>query len=77
MNAPSQRLQSLKEFLSENPCYTAAWIRVARKFEAYNKLRESQAIFRAGRKILVDPQKFNEWIRTNPSTKGGRNEYVD
>jgi len=69
-NIYQSKLQTLRQFVGDNPAFTMGGMRSYIFNEEYNCLKSSGAIQRIGKKILVNPDKFYDWVATNPSVKG-------
>ncbi len=64
-------LQTPRQFVAANPAFTMGGLRSYIFYEDLNGLKASGAIKRIGRKILIDPERFNSWVATNPQPTGG------
>ena len=64
------RLLTLNQLVAEQPSLRPGGLRALIFWEETNGLKASGAVIRVGRKILIDPQKFYNWISTSPSPKG-------
>lgn len=56
-------LKSIKNFTKDNPSFTEGGMRSLIFNEETNGLKDSGAILRIGRKILIDEPKFYNWIK--------------
>lgn len=56
-------LKSVKLFILDNPSFTHGGIRSMIFNEETNGLKDSGAILRVGRKILINEHKFYDWIK--------------
>jgi hypothetical protein len=59
---------TVEQFVSKHQCFTIGGVRSYLFFEDTNGLKKSGAIVRIGRKILIDEEKFFNWIRNAPSS---------
>lgn len=62
--------QTPRQFVAANPAFTMGGLRSYIFYEDLNGLKASGAIKRIGRKILIDPERFNSWVATNPQPTG-------
>jgi hypothetical protein len=60
---PVQRYHSTNQFCARNPAFTAQAVYTLIFNQDKNGLRESGAVLRIGRKILIDEAKFFAWVR--------------
>lgn len=58
-----KHLKSIKLFTEDNPSFTQGGMRSLIFNEQTNGLKDSGAILRVGRKILIDEPKFYNWIK--------------
>lgn len=58
---------TVKDFSRANPAFSEASIRWLIHNADTNGLRESGALLRNGRRILLDDQKFNSWLVSRQS----------
>ena len=67
-------LKSVAQFCEAYPAFTIGSMRNMLFYEDLNGLKTCGATKRLGRKILIDCDKFFEWLDTNPSItgKGGK-----
>lgn len=72
-NCNIPQLMTIRQFVSANPAFTLGGIRNYIFFEEVNGLKTSGAIQRIGKKILINVDKFFDWVATCPSTTGGAN----
>lgn len=56
------KLQTVKQFCAANPAFAVGGVRWQIFNEKQNGLAESGAIVRMGRKVLIDEDKFLEWV---------------
>ena len=62
---PIPPLSTIKQFCKKNPAFTEGGIR-DRIFHANsNGLKKSGAILRNGRRVLIDEEKFFQWLQEN------------
>lgn len=54
--------QTVKQFVAENPAFTDGGVRFQIFNEDKNGLKEAQAIIRMGRKVLIDADRYFDWI---------------
>ena len=59
-----QNLKSIKHFTEDNPSFTQGGMRSLIFNEETNGLKDSGAILRVGRKILIDEPRFYDWIKS-------------
>lgn len=57
-----RNLKTVNQFANETPAFTAPSIRWLIFQEKHNGLASSGAIVRIGRKVLIDVDKFFDWI---------------
>lgn len=62
MNKPI--LSTVNQFTTRNPAFTNGGIRALIFNEATNGLKQSGAILRIGRKVLIDEAKFFSWVES-------------
>ena len=65
-SAPADVLLTIEQFVAQQPAMTKGGTRWAIFNEKYNGLAESGAIVRVGKRVLIDPVQFMDWMRTNP-----------
>lgn len=70
----SPDLKTVKQFCQDYPAFTMGSLRNILFYEDFNGLKACGATKRIGRKILIDCNKFFEWLDTNPSITGGKND---
>lgn len=58
----SPKLQTVKQFVEDNPAFSVGGVRFQIFNEQSNGLKESGAIIRLGRKILIDVEKYFQWV---------------
>ena len=58
-----QSLKSVKRFAKEDPNFTEGSLRALIFDEPNNGLKESGAILRLGRRVLIDSELFYKWVR--------------
>ena len=63
-----EKVLTVDQFILKYKCFTKGGIRSYIFFEDTNGLKKSAAIIRIGRKILIDEEKFFNWIRNAPSS---------
>ena len=56
------KLYTIKQFCEAHPAFTLGGIRNQIFNEKVNGLKESGAILRMGKKVLIDGNKFFEWV---------------
>jgi hypothetical protein len=61
MNQP-QNLKTVSQFVEHNPAFTVGGIRWIIFHEQENGLKEAQAIIRLGRKVMIDSDRFFDWL---------------
>lgn len=62
------KLRTIKQFVQENPAFTVGGIRFQIFNENSNGLKEAGAIIRIGRKVLIDADRYFDWVYSqNPS----------
>ena len=54
--------KTVKQFSQDNPAFSEGGVRWQIFNENTNGLKESGAIVRMGRKVLIDEDKFHEWL---------------
>ncbi len=54
--------KTVKQFSQDNPAFSESGLRWQIFNENTNGLKESGAIIRMGRKVLIDEDKFHEWL---------------
>lgn len=65
-----KNLMTVSQFCKANPAFSMGSIRNILFYENINGLKACGATKRLGRKILIDCDKFFEWLDTNPSITG-------
>jgi hypothetical protein len=55
-------LQTIPQFAESNPAFSIGGLRWLIFNEDKNGLKEAKAIIRIGRKVLIDSNRFFEWI---------------
>jgi hypothetical protein len=60
---------TVNQFVAKYPWLTKGGVRSYIFFQDTNGLRQSRAIVRIGRKILIDEDKFFQWIETQNQEK--------
>ena len=58
----SPKLQTVKQFVKDNPAFSVGGVRFQIFNEQSNGLKESGAIIRLGRKVLIDVKKYFQWV---------------
>lgn len=53
---------TIQQLVEKHPCFTKGGMRYYLFNSKFNGLDDSQAIIRIGRKILIEEEKFFEWI---------------
>ena len=56
------KFKTVKQFSQDNPAFSEAGIRWQIFNENTNGLKESGVIVRMGRKVLIDEDKFYDWL---------------
>ncbi len=57
-----RKLSTIKQFSTENSAFTEASLRWQIFNEKTNGLKESGAIVRMGRRVLIDEDRFFDWL---------------
>lgn len=57
-------------FVKKHPAFPVGSLRDLIFHRAFNGLDDMSVIHKVGGKILIDEQKFFEWVATNPSSTG-------
>ncbi len=70
MHNSAPNLKTVAQFCEAFPAFTTGGLRYMLFYEDLNGLKECGATKRLGRKILIDCDKFFEWLDTNPSITG-------
>ena len=60
---PVQTLRTTNQFCERHPAFTAQAVYALIFNQEKNGLKESGAILRIGRKVLIDESKFFAWVR--------------
>ena len=60
---------TVNQFIDKHPAFTTGGLRALIFNEHKNKLAESGAIVRIGRKVLINEEKFFGWIETQNGAK--------
>lgn len=55
-------LRTISQFCEENDAFTVGGVRWLVFNECSNGLKQSGAIYRVGRRVLINPEKFFAWI---------------
>lgn len=63
--ATIEKFLTVDQLVSKHPCFTKGGLRSYIFFEETNGLNKSGAIIRLGRKILIDEDKFLQWVENN------------
>jgi len=63
-------LKSVSQFCEAFPAFSTGSIRNILFYEEKNGLASAGAVKRLGAKILIDCDKFFQWLDSNPSPKG-------
>lgn len=58
----SPNLLTVSQFVDRNPAFTEGGLRWQIFHEDQNGLKEARAIIRLGRKIMIDSDRFFEWL---------------
>lgn len=61
-NSKSKQLLTVNQFAKQYPAFNQGGLRNYIFFENSNGLKQSKAILRIGRKILIDVDRFFAWI---------------
>lgn len=56
------KLKTVKQFCQDNPAFAVGGVRWQIFNEKTNGLAESGAVIRMGRKVLIDEDKYLEWV---------------
>ena len=67
MNQPP-KLQTVSQFSGNNPAFTVGGLRWQIFNEDTNGLKESGAIIRLGRKVMIDTDRFFDWLYSQNDT---------
>lgn len=59
----SKNLRSVTQFCDENPAFTPGSIRGLIFNASNNGLTRYEAIARIGRRVYIDPARFNVWLK--------------
>ena len=62
------KLQTVPQFAEDNPAFPAGGLRWQIFNEDKNGLKEAGAIVRVGRKVLIDSEKYFNWIYSQNQT---------
>lgn len=65
MTAPT--ILTVKQFVEKHPAFPLGGMRYRIFNSAQNGLDESGAIIRDGRRVLIDEERFFEWLRSGNS----------
>lgn len=65
---PEMVLLTVKQLALQQPGLTESGIRWFLFNADFNGLAKSGAVLRVGRKVLIDPARFLDWLKTNPRT---------
>lgn len=60
----SNRLQTIRQFAEHNPAWTEPALRWLVFNAPINGLKEACAVVRVGRRVLIDPVAFSEWVQS-------------
>jgi len=60
MSNPS--LLTVQQFVEKNPAFTVGGIRFQIFNEKTNGLKEARAIIRLGRKVIIDTDRYFDWV---------------
>jgi len=69
-NSNNPNLKSVSQFSKEFPAFSTGSLRNILFYEEQNGLATAGAVKRLGKKILIDCDKFFQWLDTNPSITG-------
>lgn len=58
-------LSTVKQFCQKYPAFTEGGIRDRIFYAESNGLKKFKAILRNGRRVLIDEEKFFQWLREN------------
>ena len=64
------KLQTVSQFSDENPAFPTGGIRWQIFNEDNNGLKESGAIVRVGRKVLINVERYFQWIESQQQEQG-------
>ena len=73
-NTDLENLRTLRQFVAEYPAFTIGGLRNCLFYREQNGLLDSGAVIQVGRKLLIDTERFGNWLSTNPQPKGICNE---
>jgi hypothetical protein len=62
---PIPSLSTVKQFCNKYPAFTEGGLRDRIFYADSNGLKEIGAILRNGRRVLIDDEKFFQWLREN------------
>ena len=62
---------TVKQFAEKHPAFSIGSLRDLIFHSQFNGMDEYKVICRVGAKILINEDRFFEWVETNPCTKGG------
>ncbi len=60
--SPTPNLYTIKQFAEKHPAFKAGGLRWQIFNEKNNGLKETKAVIRLGRKILIDADRYFEWV---------------
>jgi len=63
---------TVKQFAEKHPAFSVGSLRDLIFHSSFNGMDEHKVICRVGAKILINEDKFFEWVETSPKTKGGK-----
>lgn len=61
-------IYTVKQFVENNPAFTVGGLRWQIFNEKTNGLKESGAIIRLGRKVMIDTDRFFDWLYSQNDT---------
>ena len=65
--------KTVRQFAGAYPAFSQGSLRDLIFFADFNGLSKFDPIRRVGAKVLINVDKFFQWVDTNPKTKGGIN----
>jgi hypothetical protein len=63
LTEPDYTLLTVRQFCTKHPAFPVQGLYTLIFNETKNGLKESGAVLRIGRKVLIDPAKFFAWVR--------------
>lgn len=73
-NNKSPNYKTVRQFAEAYPAFSQGSLRDLIFFADFNGLSKFDAIRRVGAKVLINVDKFFQWVDTNPQTKGEKHE---